>query len=72
MPIDHSIWSFAYAQGRLPADFMFVGSEHLERIIPGHDGEIFTRHRSWTAGLNPVAEVHLAHGEKSRVSEGKT
>src|SRR5689334_5279980 len=22
MPVDHSIWSFAYAQGRLPADFM--------------------------------------------------
>ena len=43
-----------------------VGADRLERIVPGHDMEIFKRHRSWTAGLNPVAEVHLAAGEASR------
>jgi N-acyl homoserine lactone hydrolase len=50
-----------------------VGGEHLERIIPGHDMEIFRRHKSWIAGLNPVAEVHLASGERSRApdTEGK-
>jgi N-acyl homoserine lactone hydrolase len=67
--VQGNTWNLMQAYERLRK---FVGSEHLERIIPGHDGEIFTRHRSWTAGLNPVAEVHLAHGEKSRVSEGKT
>ena len=44
-----------------------VGDARLQRIVPGHDMEIFSRHPSWTAGLNPVAEVHLAHGEQSRV-----
>jgi hypothetical protein len=43
-----------------------VGADRLERIVPGHDMEIFKRHRSWTSGLNPVAEVHLAAGEASR------
>jgi len=43
-----------------------VGPGHLQRIVPGHDMEVFTRHASWTAGENPVAEVHLAEGEASR------
>jgi N-acyl homoserine lactone hydrolase len=45
-----------------------VGADRLQRIVPGHDPEIFTRHHSWTAGLNPVAEVHLAAGEASRAA----
>lgn len=43
-----------------------VGDDHLERIIPGHDMETFRRHRSWTAGRNLVAEIHLAADERSR------
>jgi N-acyl homoserine lactone hydrolase len=43
-----------------------VGDEHLERIVPGHDMELFERHASWVDGLNPVAEVHLASGDVSR------
>ena len=46
-----------------------VGPERLERIVPGHDMEVFARHRSWTAGSNPVAEVHLAAKERSRYAE---
>lgn len=38
----------------------------VDRIIPGHDPEIFTRHPSWKAGRNDVAEVHLAAGEATR------
>ena len=41
-------------------------SHQLERIVPGHDMQVFTRHRNWLSGLNPVAEVHLAEGEPSR------
>lgn len=45
-----------------------VGADRLERIVPGHDMALFERHRSWIAGLNPVAEVHLAAGETSRAA----
>ena len=38
----------------------------IDRIVPGHDPELFERHDSWTAGLNQVAELHLAAGEPSR------
>jgi N-acyl homoserine lactone hydrolase len=48
-----------------------VGADHLERIVPGHDMEIFRRHRSWIAGRNPVAEVHLAAGERSRAPDAE-
>ncbi len=44
-----------------------VGAGRLHRIVPGHDMEIFTRHPAWTAGSNPVAEIHLAAGEPSRL-----
>jgi N-acyl homoserine lactone hydrolase len=68
------MWPPGYLQGN-PWNLMktyeilrgLVGSDHLERIVPGHDMEIFRRHRAWTAGLNPVAEVHLAKGEATRV-----
>jgi N-acyl homoserine lactone hydrolase len=48
-----------------------VGADRLQRIIPGHDMEIFRRHKSWVAGANPVAEVHLAAGETSRAPAAK-
>ena len=41
-------------------------NDDVDRIVPGHDPELFARHPSWTAGLNPVAEIHLAAGETSR------
>ena len=44
---------------------MLVGADELHRIVPGHDMEIFARHPAWTAGANPVAEIHLAAGEPS-------
>jgi N-acyl homoserine lactone hydrolase len=65
--VQGNTWNLMQAYERLRK---VVGPGHLERIIPGHDGEIFTRHRSWTAGLNSVAEVHLAQGERSRAKEG--
>jgi glyoxylase-like metal-dependent hydrolase (beta-lactamase superfamily II) len=40
--------------------------DEVNRIVPGHDPELFERHPSWIAGHNPVAEVHLAAGERSR------
>jgi glyoxylase-like metal-dependent hydrolase (beta-lactamase superfamily II) len=44
-----------------------VGEDRYDRVVPGHDMQIYQRHPSWTAGLHPVAEVHLAAGEASRV-----
>jgi N-acyl homoserine lactone hydrolase len=66
------MWPAGYIQGnpwRVLQQFEkmkgLVGDQ-LPRIVPGHDMEVFTRNRHWTAGLNPVAELHLAAGEKSR------
>jgi glyoxylase-like metal-dependent hydrolase (beta-lactamase superfamily II) len=56
-------WNLMAAYERLKA---VVGPQQLERIVPGHDMQVFTRHRNWLSGLNPVAEVHLAEGEPSR------
>lgn len=69
------MWPPGYLQGN-PWNLMkiyerlksLVGAERLQRIIPGHDMQIFSRHRNWVAGLNPVAEVHLAAGEPSRAA----
>ncbi|MGP0089811.1 MAG: N-acyl homoserine lactonase family protein [Xanthobacteraceae bacterium] len=44
-----------------------VGEDKLERIVPGHDMELFRRLPNWVAGQNPVAEVHLAAGQRSFV-----
>jgi glyoxylase-like metal-dependent hydrolase (beta-lactamase superfamily II) len=68
------MWPPGYLQGN-PWNLMrtlerlrdLVGPGRLERIVPGHDMEVFARHASWTAGENPVAEVHLASGEPSRL-----
>jgi glyoxylase-like metal-dependent hydrolase (beta-lactamase superfamily II) len=40
--------------------------DEVRRIVPGHDPELFVRHPSWTTGHHPVAEVHLAAGERSQ------
>jgi len=70
-----SMWPPGYAQGnpwnllgvyrRLQA---VVGAGRLDRVVPGHDMEIFSRHPHFTVGLNPVAEIHLASGERSRAA----
>jgi len=44
-----------------------VGQSQWRQIVPGHDMELFQRMPSWTAGCNPVAEVHLAAGQRSYV-----
>lgn len=36
------------------------------RLVPGHDMEIFARHPSWTSGANEIAELHVAHWDSSR------
>ena len=46
-----------------------VGADHIDRIVPGHDMEIYARHPSWTVGENPIAEIHLAAGVRSRCKE---
>jgi glyoxylase-like metal-dependent hydrolase (beta-lactamase superfamily II) len=42
----------------------FLGGE-IDRIVPGHDLELFKRHTSWRAGDNEVAEVHVAAWDTS-------
>jgi hypothetical protein len=66
------MWPPGYIQGN-PWNVMQVFEkmsgivgDKLPRVVPGHDMEVFKRNVSWTAGLNPVAELHLAAGEKSR------
>jgi glyoxylase-like metal-dependent hydrolase (beta-lactamase superfamily II) len=44
-----------------------VGRSQWQRIVPGHDMELFRRVPSWNAGRNPVAEVHVAAGQRSYV-----
>jgi N-acyl homoserine lactone hydrolase len=48
-----------------------VGADRLERIVPAHDFTIYDRHPSWVSGHNPVAEVRLGNGERSRRSTGE-
>ena len=70
------MWPPAYIQGdawnlidcyrRIRAT---VGGE-LERIVPGHDPLLFERHPSWTVGINPTAEIHVARGDYSRAGAG--
>ena len=37
-------------------------NQDLDRILPGHDYDIYKKYPSWTVDKNPVAEVHLANG----------
>jgi glyoxylase-like metal-dependent hydrolase (beta-lactamase superfamily II) len=66
------MWPPGYIQGN-PWNVMKVFEQmtgiigdQLPRVVPGHDMEVFKRNVHWTAGLNPVAELHLAPGETSR------
>ena len=44
-----------------------VVGDATERIVPGHDPLLFERHPSWTDGINPTAEIHVAEGDRSRM-----
>jgi len=63
--VQGNTWNLVATYDKLKA---LVGADQLERIVPGHDMRVFTRHRNWLTGLNPVAEVHLAAGEASRAT----
>jgi N-acyl homoserine lactone hydrolase len=67
--VQGNTWNLLRTYERLRA---VVGDDHLARILPGHDMEIFSRHPSWVDGANPVAEVHLAVGEASRIRHKPT
>ena len=62
------MWPPAYLQGNpwnmLAAfrEMLALVAGNVDRIIPGHDMEIFRRYASWTDGANPVAEIRLAAG----------
>ena len=60
--VQGNTWNLIETYRRLRA---LLGDE-VNRIVPGHDPELFVRHPSWMAGLNPVAEIHLAAGHASR------
>jgi glyoxylase-like metal-dependent hydrolase (beta-lactamase superfamily II) len=55
-------WNLLRCYRRLKS---LVGETRIERIVPGHDMELFRRWRAWHAGNNPAAELHLAEGERS-------
>lgn len=66
------MWPPGYVQGnawnliKLYGEISDLLGGDINRIVPGHDPELFERHPSWTVGHNPVAELHLAAGETSR------
>jgi N-acyl homoserine lactone hydrolase len=66
------MWPPGYNQGN-PFNQLFtydrirrtLGKE-LERLIPGHDPQVWQRHKTWTVGPNEVAEITLAKGQRSK------
>jgi len=44
-----------------------VAGDDLARMLPGHDDEIFTRHRSGAPHGSRIAELHLAPGHASLI-----
>ncbi len=60
--VQGNTWNLIETYRRLRA----LLNDDIGRIVPGHDPELFARHPSWTAGHNPVAEIHLAAGDTSR------
>ena len=66
------MWPPAYVQGNcwnliaLYRELRSLLDDDIDRIVPGHDPELFERHPSWTAGHNLVAEIRLAAGAASR------
>ena len=60
--VQGNTWNLIETYRRLRA----LLNDDINRIVPGHDPELFERHPSWMAGHNPVAEIHLAKGAISR------
>lgn len=66
------MWPSGYTNGDAYQMLMTYGaiseyvSDDLDRVVPGHDMEIFKRFSSWRAGTNDVAEVHVAAWDESR------
>ena len=67
------MWPPAYVQGNTwnlirvyRAIREAVGGE-TDRIVPGHDPELFLRHPVFEAGHHPVAEIHLAPSRMSQI-----
>ena len=60
--VQGNTWNLIETYRRLRA----LLNDDVNRIVPGHDPELFERHPSWMAGHNPVAEIHLAKGAISR------
>jgi len=60
------MWPSGYTNGNTYNMLLTYGEIHdhlggeLDRIVPGHDIEVFKRHPSWKVGDNEVAEVHVA------------
>jgi len=66
------MWPSGYTNGNTYKMLLTYGEIHqyvegdLNRIVPGHDIELFKRHASWKIGDNEVAEVHVAKWDTSR------
>jgi glyoxylase-like metal-dependent hydrolase (beta-lactamase superfamily II) len=63
--VQGNTWNLIETYRRLRA----LLNDDVNRIVPGHDPEIFERHPSWVEGHNPVAEIHLANGVETRVRQ---
>jgi glyoxylase-like metal-dependent hydrolase (beta-lactamase superfamily II) len=67
------MWPPGYHQGNswnIIRPYREIGelvSGNMDRIIPAHEPKIFERHKSWLAGKNHVAEIHLAANDISRM-----
>lgn len=70
------MWPPGYSQGnawnmiREFRRFREVAGADLARLVPGHDIEIFRRHRSGERGGNRFIEANLAAGHASLISSG--
>ena len=66
------MWPSGYTNGNTYNMLLTYGEIHeylrgeVDRIIPGHDAEVFKRHPSWIVGDNEVGEVHVAAWDTSR------
>jgi len=66
------MWPPAYVQGNtwnLIAVYRAIRAavgDETDRIVPGHDPELFLRHPVFEVGHHPVAEIYLADGQESR------
>lgn len=65
------MWPSGYTNGNTYNMLMTYGKIHeflggnIDRIVPGHDIQVFERHPSWKVGPNEVAEVHVAGWDRS-------